>query len=399
MNAPVLLRGVDLAAFAAALTNRLRTAGVVVSASGPGSFVAAVRELVPSIRSQLYWAGRLTLVNRAEDLPAYDAVFEAVFADAILPMDPVARTAQQGPAASSVPATGQRGESGPEADGLPWSTRPPSLRAAGGEDDDAAVVPDVLPSRIVARAEEPFEKFDEADLRLIGLWLEQSLSRWPMRRSLRTEADRHGRRIDLRSTIRASRSTGWEPVNLVRTRARRQRRRIVLVCDISRSMRPYAAVYLHLMRAAALRRDGFRPEVFVFSTTLTRLTAVLSHRSPELALARANEKVVDRYGRTHLGRAITDLLAAPHGSALRGAVVVIASDGWDSDPPALLDHALARLTRRAAHLIWLNPRAAAPGFQPLAGSMAAAVPYCDVLLPAHSLHGLRDLFDSVAQLS
>ena len=75
------------------------------------------------------------------------------------------------------------------------------------------------------------------------------------------------------------------------------------------------------------------------------------------------------------------------------------SPRWDSDPPEMLDHALARLTRRAAHLIWLNPRAAAPGFQPLAGSMAAAVPYCDVLLPAHSLHGLRDLFDAVAQLS
>ena len=172
-----------------------------------------------------------------------------------------------------------------------------------------------------------------------------------------------------------------------------------MVCDISRSMQPYAAVYLHLMRAAALRRAGFRPEVFVFSTTLTRLTPVLAHRSPEVALARANEKVVDRYGGTHLGRAVTELLAAPHGSALRGAVVVIASDGWDSDPPELLDHALARLKRRAAHLVWLNPRAAAPGFAPLAGSMAAALPYCDVFLPAHSLHGLRDLFDAVAGLS
>lgn len=404
MNRPVLLRGVDLAAFAAALTHRLRNAGVVVSASGPATFVAAMRELIPSARSQLYWTGRLTLVNRAEDLPAYDAVFDAVFADAILPMDPIARTAPQGKAASAVPATGQRGDSGPEAGGLPWATRPPSLRAGDDDEEDAALIPDVLPSRIVARADESFEKFDEADLRLIGLWLEQSLSRWPMRRSLRAESDRHGRRIDLRATIRASRSTGWEPVQLARTRPRRQRRRVVLVCDISRSMQPYAAIYLHLMRAAALGRTGlgsagFRPEVFVFSTTLTRLTAVLAHRSPEVALSRANEKVVDRYGGTHLGRAVSELLAPPHGAALRGAVVVIASDGWDSDPPELLDHALARLKRRAAHLVWLNPRAATPGFAPLAGSMAAALPYCDVFMPAHSLQGVRDLFDAIAALS
>ncbi len=398
MTAPLLLRGVDLAAFAAAMTHRLRNAGVVVSASGPGSFVAAMRELVPSARSQLYWTGRLTLINRADDLPAYDAVFEAVFADAVLPMDPIARNAPQGRSASAVPSTGERGEGGPQAEGLPWATRPPSLRA-GADDDDADVIPDVLPSRIVARAEEPFEKFDETDLRMIGTWLEQSLSRWPMRRSLRAEPDRHGKRIDMRATIRASRSTGWEPVRLARTRPRRQRRRVVLVCDISRSMQPYATVYLHLMRAAALRSAGFRPEVFVFSTTLTRLTAVLAHRSPEVALARANEKVVDRYGGTHLGRAITDLLGPPHGAALRGAVVVIASDGWDSDPPELLGHALDRLTRRAAHLIWLNPRAAAPGFAPLAGSMAAALPYCDVFMPAHSLHGVRDLFDAIAALS
>ena len=128
------------------------------------------------------------------------------------------------------------------------------------------------------------------------------------------------------------------------------------------------------------------------------MTPVLAHRSPEVALARANAKVVDRYGGTHLGRSIHELLAPPHGSALRGAVAVVASDGWDSDPPEVLDNALGRLKRRAAHLVWLNPRAAAPEFQPLAGSMAVALPYCDVFLPAHSLAGLRDLFDALGRL-
>jgi uncharacterized protein with von Willebrand factor type A (vWA) domain len=164
-------------------------------------------------------------------------------------------------------------------------------------------------------------------------------------------------------------------------------------------MQSYAGIYLHVMRATALRQNGIRPEVFAFSTTLTRLTAILAHRSPEAALARANAKVVDRYGGTHLGRAVSALLGPPHGTALRGAVVIIASDGWDSDPPEILEHALARLTRRAAHLVWLNPRAAAPGFQPLAGAMAAALPYCDVVLPADSLSGVRELFAVLADLT
>ncbi|SBS75274.1 VWA containing CoxE family protein [uncultured Mycobacterium sp.] len=397
MTSPALLRGVDLAAFAAALVARLRAGGVAVAASGPAAFVAAMRELVPTSRVQLYWAARLALVNRVADLPAFDAVFAAVFADAVLPVDPITLRAQRGVAASPVPAAGHRDGNGPQAGGLPWTTRPPSLRTADplGE---AAAIPDVLPSRIVARAEEPFEEFDDADLRLIGTWLEQAVALWPMRRTLRTETNRHGKRIDLRATMRGARTTGWEPVVLARTRPRRRRRRLVLVCDVSRSMQPYAAIYLHLMRATALRQAGFHPEVFAFSTTLTRLTAVMAHRSPEIALTKANAKVTDRYGGTHLGGSIAELLAAPHGAALRGAVVMIASDGWDSDPPEILERALTRLKRRAAHLVWLNPRAAAPGFQPLAGSMAAALPYCDVFAPAHSLSGLQELFAALARL-
>ena len=253
-------------------------------------------------------------------------------------------------------------------------------------------LPDLLPSRIVALADEPFDQFDPDDLRLLGTWLERTVQHWPRRRSLRFEPSPHGKRIDLRATMNASRRTGWEQVMLERTRPRRRLRRVVLVCDVSRSMQPYAAIYLHLMRATALRQAGIRPEVFAFSTSLTRLTSVLSHRSAEVALERANANVTDRYGGTFIGRSIGALLAPPHGNALRGAVVIIASDGWDSDPPDVLAHALARLRRRAEMLVWLNPRAAHDEFQPLAGSMAAALPYCDLFLPAHSLSGLRELF-------
>jgi uncharacterized protein with von Willebrand factor type A (vWA) domain len=277
---------------------------------------------------------------------------------------------------------------------VPWATR------AGTASDETAspsvLLPDVLPSRIAALADVPFDRFDPEDLRLLGTWLEASVENWPRRRSLRFERSAHGKRIDLRATMNASRATGWESVILARTRPRRHPRRVVLVCDVSRSMQPYAAVYLHLMRAAVLRQRGIRPEVFAFSTSLTRLTAVLSHRSAEVALQRANAKVTDRYGGTFIGRSIGALLAAPHGNALRGAVVIIASDGWDSDAPDVLAHAMARLRRRAELLVWLNPRAARTEFQPLAGSMAAALPYCDLFLPAHSLTGLHELLLALA---
>jgi uncharacterized protein with von Willebrand factor type A (vWA) domain len=398
MATPLLLRGVDLAAFAAALVARLRTAGVSVSASGQASFVQALQHLAPRTTPALYWAARLTLVNRKEDLVAFDAVLGEVFGsiqpgDTRSPESVLPIAGPRTPAAGFVqPGTG--GSSGTQADTLPWVTRSATADAAA---DAGVVLPDLLPSRIVALADEPFDRFDAEDLRLLGSWLESAVQRWPRRRSLRFEPSPHGKRIDLRATMNASRRTGWESVRLARTRPRHRPRRIVLVCDVSRSMQPYAAIYLHLMRATLLRQARMRPEVFAFSTSLTRLTSVLSHRSAEVALERANAKVTDRYGGTSIGRSVAALLAAPHGNALRGAVVIVASDGWDSDPPEVLEHALARLHRRAHLLVWLNPRAAHSDFQPLAGSMAAALPYCDLFLPAHSLSGLQQLFVALSE--
>ncbi|WFR74570.1 VWA domain-containing protein [Prescottella defluvii] len=176
-----------------------------------------------------------------------------------------------------------------------------------------------------------------------------------------------------------------------------RRRRIVLVCDVSRSMRGYADVYLHLMRAAVVRGTGHDAEVFAFSTRLTRLTPVLAHRSADVAVARANERVVDRFGGTHIAGSLAALLSSSHGTVLRGAVVIIASDGWDSDPPADLARAVARIRRRAHRLVWLNPRAATPGFEPVAGSMSAALPYCDHFLSAHSVATLGEMLTIVGR--
>ena len=320
-----------------------------------------------------------------------------MFDDAVLGLDPPSLKSSLGGAVAAVPGLSRAQGTTLDGGGLPWTTRPMSITAADATQDEPGVnVPDVLPSRLVARVDDAFETFDDADLRLIGSWLEQASAHWPRRRSLRREPSRHGTRIDMRHTMRASRTTGWETMRLVRSHRRHRPRRVVLLCDVSRSMQPYATIYLHLMRAAALHRSTVAPEVFAFSTSLTRLTPVLSHRSADVALARANARVVDRYGGTHLGRSVAALLGTPQGSALRGAVVIIASDGWDSDPPEVLDHAMARLRRRAELIAWLNPRAAAEGYLPLAGSMACALPYCDLFLPAHSLTGLQELFDRLA---
>jgi hypothetical protein len=147
------------------------------------------------------------------------------------------------------------------------------------------------------------------------------------------------------------------------------------------------------MRALTVVAGG---EAFAFATTLTRLTSVLRHRSMTVAIEQASAKVTDRFGGTRIAASVNALLASHHGNTVRGGIVVIGSDGWDSEPPQQLAGAMARLSRRAYRVIWINPRVAAPGFQPLVGTMAAALPFCDKLLPADDF---RSLAAVIAELS
>jgi uncharacterized protein with von Willebrand factor type A (vWA) domain len=56
---------------------------------------------------------------------------------------------------------------------------------------------------------------------------------------------------------------------------------------------------------------------------------------------------------------------------------------------------MARLRRLAHRIIWVNPRKAAPGYAPLVGGMAAALPYCDAFVSGHSLAALERVVAAV----
>jgi hypothetical protein len=159
-------------------------------------------------------------------------------------------------------------------------------------------------------------------------------------------------------------------------------------------MEPYARIYLHLLRGAV---QAIKAEAFVFATHLTRLTRQLSTTHTEVAYRKAAEAANDWSGGTRIGHAIRAFIDdfGQRGMA-RGAVVVIVSDGWESDRPELLEEAMARLSRLAHHIIWVNPRKAAESFQPLTGGMAAALPYVDTFLSGHSLRALNDVMAAIA---
>ncbi|RZU75560.1 hypothetical protein EV384_4111 [Micromonospora kangleipakensis] len=389
MNSAVL-RGIDRAAFAVAFADRLRHAGVPAGLTEVDDFVRALAASPLVSMSTLYWTARISLVRRHAHLAAFDRVFAAVFADA--PPLPLTRSAAPPGRRDDVhvPVPADTDNAGPGG-GLPWATLPPAV-AEARESKASMRLPERRPSALAVLADRPFEELDAAQVALLGDALRAAVAGWPTRRTRRHAVGPAGRRVALRATIARARRTAWEPVEVVRERPVRRPRRVVLLCDVSESMRAQATAYLHLMRAFAVVADA---EVFAFATTLTRLTVALRHTSAAAAVAQASAAVSDRFGGTRIATNLRALLASHHGDAVRGAVVVIGSDGWDSDLPGELAAMMARLRRRAYRIIWLNPRAGAPGFVPRVAGMAAALPYCDRLLPAGTF---RDLVDAASQL-
>jgi uncharacterized protein with von Willebrand factor type A (vWA) domain len=359
---------------AVAFARVLRGAGLDVPLGSVATFVDALAAVGAGRRSSVYWAGRATLVRRPEDVPTYDRVFAAFW----LGGRPAGRRTDE-PAPPKLLVMGDDAEAVPAAraeEERPERATTMAVRYSPHEllrHKDFALYSD--------------DEFEEArrllaDLRVFGAF----------RRSRRLRpSDRRRGRPDLRRTARLAIRAGGEPVERAFREQRERPRRVVLLCDVSGSMEPYARALARFLHTAVIGRSG-RVEAFALGTRLTRITRQLSSRDPDAALAAAAAAVVDWGGGTRLGeglRAFNDTWGL-RGMA-RGAVVVILSDGWDRGDPAVLAEQMARLRRVAYRLVWVNPLKSSPGYAPLTRGMAAALPYVDEFVEGHSLASLEAL--------
>jgi uncharacterized protein with von Willebrand factor type A (vWA) domain len=243
--------------------------------------------------------------------------------------------------------------------------------------------------------EKDFADYSEAERRIARAIMRRLAGSGPTRPSRRTRPARrrgappHAARPDLRQTIRSSLRSGGDPFERHWREPRERPRPLVLVCDVSGSMEPYARMLLQYMQACVAARR--RVEAFVFGTRLTRVTAELAGRDPDRALDRAAGAAEDWSGGTRIGDALATL-NRDHGRRLgRGAIVVLLSDGWDRGDPEQLGAEMARLWRCAHTLVWLNPLKAHPAYEPLTLGMQAALPYVDHFLAGNSLASLEEL--------
>jgi len=383
--------GLDLPGVAAAFTRRLHEAGVPVTAERAAWFAQALAAVEPISRRRLYWTARGVFVTENAQVRAFDAVFATVFGAA--PAREDAPEAEHTAPADTAPGHEPRRS----ADGAP----PGGAAASDAPDSRATEAAEDLPVPVLASHEEVlrskrFEALEPHELaRLYSLMTRMRIAT-PERRTRRAERDRHGERIDMRRTLRGSLRTAGDPIRLARRRRRVVRRPLVVLCDISGSMEPYARAYLQFLTAAAGGAVASRSEAFVFATRLTRLTRALRSRNPERAIQRAATTAPDWSSGTRIGDALKSFNDR-HGrrGLARGAVVVILSDGWERGDPALVGREMQRLRRLAHRIVWVNPRVSAHGFQARAGGLVAALPFCDALVSGHSLDALDEVVDAI----
>ncbi|MEW2269104.1 vWA domain-containing protein [Streptomyces griseofuscus] len=346
----------------------LRAAGIDASAERMYAFLRAVAVLRPGMRADVYAAGRATLCGGPDDLERYERVFAAYFgATAGSPPLPTVRTPPP-PRLHARDADGGGGTPG-ERDPL----GPPTAALASSTE--------VLRHRDIAA----LDAVERAQLhRLLAAFA----LRGEARRSARRRSARRGE-VDPRRTVRELLRRGGEPARLRRHARVDRPRRVVLLVDVSGSMAPYADALLRFAHAAA---RGGRTEVFTIGTRLTRVTRELSPRDPDLAMAAVAAAVPDWRGGTRLGELLREFLNrwGQRGMA-RGAIVVLLSDGWERDDPALLGAQMRRLHALAHRVVWANPRKARPGYTPTAAGMAAALPSVDAFMEGHSLAALERL--------
>ena len=344
-----------------AFSTLLRANGFAVAPEQTTTFLSAVTLLGPRHLHDIRRAAHATLAPPAERHDEFDALFDAHFLGAVelgrelAEPDPDVRVQEDRRGGFEPPASDDINEAG-----------------------QAVTAAEALSVR-------SFTQGDETDtLRRFRRAVPEHL---PRRRGYRRIAAKRGPGFDLRRAMKEAIRNDGEIFRLPRLRRKPRRRSILLILDVSGSMKTRTDA--HLRFAHALVQAADRIEVFTIGTRLTRVTRALKLKHREQALASASGLVSDWDGGTRIGDALQAFLAIPRFAGYaRGAVVLIVSDGLERGDPKAMTDAVRRLAARAWHLSWMSPLAADPDFRPETAALKSILPLIDALADGSSTERL-----------
>ncbi|WP_212525907.1 VWA domain-containing protein [Actibacterium sp. MT2.3-13A] len=371
--------------------DHLRAHGFRLGVGETGTALGALAQVEASDPAEARLALKAVCTGCADEIARFDELFDAYWMNA-------GRVRQK-----AVPSTGPkkhtrttREDRQGQSSGQGRAEQPEGARGAGETEAEGTgrMVASELRNLMKKDLRELVSPEDVRRAEQIARQLGQALRD---RRSRRRRAAAKGAQVDFRRTIRRSLQTGGEPLRLAR-RARPDRPvRITALCDVSGSMTLYARPFLAFL--SGLMRADSASDAYLFHTRLVRITEALRDDDPLRALNRITLLADGFGGGSKIGANLDQFARTYARNFVDGcSVVIILSDGYDSDAPELIDAALRRLKRRGCRVIWLNPLKGWAGYRPVARGMAAALPHLDLFAAANTLDDLAALEPELARL-
>jgi len=365
------------------LPRMLRRVGLPLSTEQVIGFFSGLRWVDLANRKQVFHASRALLVLRKEDLTLFEIIFHRFW------------SLHRGGSSE-----GQRAPTAPRHDRKP-DPRPNVVQLMAARASASAPEVDVVdrqgtwsPTEALQRKD--FGAMTTEELAAVRQLMQKMQWRVSERKTRRWQSARQGPALHLRKVLRDVARYGAAP-RLAHRQRKVKQRPLVLLADISGSMEIYSRLILQFFYSVVQGLDEV--EAFVFGTRLTRVTSALGLRNIDRALDEASREVADWAGGTRIGASLQAFNRRWARRVLgRGAVVVLVSDGWERGEAQTLAREMRQLQRRCHRLVWLNPHRGQPGYRPLVGGMAAALPFVDDFLPVHNLQSLHQLAEHLGSL-
>jgi uncharacterized protein len=184
--------------------------------------------------------------------------------------------------------------------------------------------------------------------------------------------------VDFPETLR--RSMGWrgETIELSRRTPRKRRADLVVLWDVSGSMREHDAPLFGLVYA--LERVSRSARVFAFSTRIAEVTEEIRRHGYRQAVPLVAARIARAEGGTQIGPCLRQFSDRYPNAVGDRVTFVVVSDGWDRAGSTAVGEELRRIHRRGHLVVWVSPYARRPGFRPKTAGLVAALPYTDLLL-------------------
>lgn len=370
----------------------LRANGLRLGVGETQTALAALTQVTASDPNDARRALRAVCTGCADDAERFDDLFNAFWMNGGRVSEKTIPTQQKGSdsVVSSLLAKGQD---------TSLSGGSPTTPDIGGDDEaesdgEGKLMASVIQAKLNKDLRYMIQPEDIAEAEKIAQRLGAALRD---RRSRRRKQARKGDQLHFRKLIRQSLSTGGEPLRLPKKQRPDRPMKIVALCDVSGSMSVYSQVFLAFI--AGLMRSENTADAYLFHTRLVRISDALRDRDAIRALGRLS-MLADGFGGGSKIGASLQLFSRTYARRFvdRRTVVLILSDGYDTDPPELLGDALAALKKRGCKIIWLNPLKGWEGYEPVARGMAAALPYLDLFRPANTLADLAALEPELVKL-